>query len=140
MGWSLLSVRVDAEGPSPRPSWPWHFQHSSFWKSSPPCLMLASVSVGSGGIVIGVPGFSVTQRAENVLITATRSARCCLVRASQLGMLVKLKPRSRELYKSESNGNVPVGVERHLKIAATKLRGSGVRYGAFSPSPFPRAP
>src|SRR5215469_2232480 len=125
MGWSLLSVRVDAEGPSPRPSWPWHFQHSSFWKSSPPCLMLASVSVGSGGIVIGVPGFSVTQRAENVFTNATKFTRSSAVRVSQCGMLVKLKPRSRELYKSESNGNVPVGVERHLKIAATKFRGRG---------------
>ena len=75
IGWSLLSVSVEADGPSPRPSCPWHFQHSSFWKSSPPCLMLSTVSFGSAGIWIGSPGFSVTQRAENVLMNATRLAR-----------------------------------------------------------------
>src|SRR5271169_2819918 len=122
MGWSLLSVSVDADGPSPRPSWPWHFQHSSFWNNSPPCLMLSTVSFGSVGIWMGSPGFSATQRAENVLMKATRSARFCAVSAIQEGMFVKLKPRPMELYRSESSGSVPVGVDRHLKVAATKLR------------------
>ena len=36
-----------------------------------------------------------------------------------------------------SVGSVPVGVERHLNVAATKLRGRIFRYGAFSPLPSP---
>ena len=39
-----------------------------------------------------------------------------------------------------SVGRVPVGVERHLNLAATKLRGKIFRYGAFSPLPSPRKP
>src|SRR5271169_837521 len=140
MGWSLLSVSVDADGPSPRPPWPWHFQHSSFWNNSLPCLMLSTVSFGSVGIWIGSPGFSATQRAENVLMNATRSARFCAVRAFHEGIFVKLNPRYTELNRSESSGSVPVGVDRHLNVAATKLRGRIFRYGAFSPSPLPRAP
>src|ERR1700741_3507857 len=93
MGWSLLSVRVLADGPSPRPSGPWHFQHSSFWNRVFPRLMLSRVSAGSGGTVIGSPALSVTQRAEKVLMKATRSARFCEVRAAQLGMFVVMKPR-----------------------------------------------
>src|ERR1700730_6833405 len=140
MGWSLLSVSVEAEGPSPRPSWPWHFQHSSFWNNSLPCLMLTTESAGSAGTWIASPGFSVFQRGENVLIKATKSARCWSVKADQLGMLEKLIPRFRVLYRSESKGSVPVGVDRHLNAPITKLRGRMFKYGAFSPSPLPRAP
>src|SRR3974390_1198142 len=100
--------------------------------------MLSTVSFGSVGTSIGVPGFSLTQRAENVLMNATRSARCCAVSAAHDGMLVKLNPRISVLYRSLSSGKVPVGVERHLKVACIKLRGCGVTYGALSPSPFPR--
>src|SRR5215470_19238781 len=129
MGWSLLSVRVFAAGPSPRPSEPWHFQHSSFWYRTLPCLMLSRERAGSGGTGMGSPGLSVTQRAENVLMKATRSARFCAVSVSQLGMLEVMKPRVMALKRSESSGSVPVGVERHLKVAATKLRGKGVTQG-----------
>jgi hypothetical protein len=31
IGSSLLSVSVEADGPLPKPSGPWHFQHSTFW-------------------------------------------------------------------------------------------------------------
>src|SRR4029077_3715950 len=68
IGFSLLSVSVLADGPSPCPAGPWHFQHSIFWNSSRPCRMLAIVAEGSDGIVIGVPGFSVRHFGENVLM------------------------------------------------------------------------
>src|SRR5229473_2732035 len=123
MGWSLLSVRVEAEGPSPRPSGPWHFQHSSFWKSSWPCLMDSTVTLGSAGTFIGSPGLSDLKRGEKVLMNATRSARCWPVSESHDGMLDITKPRPTELYRSWSVGKVPVGVERHLKTAASKFRG-----------------
>ena len=86
MGWSLLSVSVAAEGPSPRPSCPWHFQHSSLAKSSFPCLMLSTVSAGSAGTLMGSPAFSFFQRGEKVLMKATRSARCWFVKVTQDGM------------------------------------------------------
>src|SRR5882724_3925904 len=68
IGRSLLSVRVEADGPSPCPCWPWHFQHSTFWKSSWPCRMLSMVTGVSGGILIGSPGFSVFHLSEKVLM------------------------------------------------------------------------
>ena len=74
IGWSLLSVRLDADGPSPRPAVPWHFQHSNFWNIARPARMLSVVTGVSGGISTGVPAFSVAQRGENVLMYATRSA------------------------------------------------------------------
>src|SRR6516165_381832 len=74
--------------------------------------MLSRVRAGSAGTGMGSPGLSVTQRAENVLMKATRSARFCLVRAAQLGMLEVMKPRVMALKRSWSVGSVPVGVER----------------------------
>ena len=68
IGRSLLSVSVAADGPSPWPVGPWHFQHSIFWNSSRPCRMLSMEGAGSGGIVIGVPGFPVFHFGENVLM------------------------------------------------------------------------
>src|SRR6476469_3924757 len=68
IGWSLLSVSDEADGPSPRPSTPWHFQHSNFCNIARPARMLSVVTGVSGGISTGVPAFSVFQRAENVLM------------------------------------------------------------------------
>ena len=68
IGRSLLSVSVAADGPSPWPVGPWHFQHSIFWNSSRPCRILSMEGAGSGGIVIGVPGFPVFHFGENVLM------------------------------------------------------------------------
>src|SRR4029077_12642803 len=119
-------------------SGPWHFQHSSLVKSSFPCLMLSSVSAGSAGTLIGSPALSVFQRCEKVLMKATRSARFWPVRVIQDGILELLKPRVMALKRSSSVGKVPVGVERHLNVAATKLRGKMLRYGPFSPLPSPR--
>src|SRR5438876_1080500 len=47
MGRSLLSVSVAAEGPSPWPAGPWHFQHSIRWNSWRPRRMLSAVGAGS---------------------------------------------------------------------------------------------
>jgi hypothetical protein len=55
-------------------------------------------------------------------------------------MFEVMKPRVMALKRSWSVGSVPVGVERHLKTAATKLRGVGVTQGWFSPLPSQRAP
>src|SRR5208283_2110111 len=132
MGLSLLSVRVEAEGPSPSPCVPWHFQHSSLVKSALPWAMLSIVTAGSGGIVIGVPAFSCSQRGEKILIYATRSARCCLVKEFQIGMLELVRPRAMVLKRSSSVGSVPVRVERHLKAARVKSRGLGSSQTAFS--------
>src|SRR5271170_5516553 len=97
MGCSLLSVSVEAEGPSPRPSGPWHFQHSSLVNNSFPCWMLCTVGAGSGGTVMGVPAFSLFHRSENVLIKATKSARFWVVSVTHEGMLELTSPRTREL-------------------------------------------
>src|SRR5882762_5838201 len=75
IGFSLLSVSVLADWPSPCPAGPWHFQHSIFWKRPLPRRMLSMVAAGSGGIAIGVPGFRVLHFGENVLMYATASAR-----------------------------------------------------------------
>src|SRR3974390_2322919 len=137
---SLLSVNVEADGPSPFPCGPWHFQHSSFVKSAFPCEMLSIVTGGSGGILTGSPAFSFSQRAENVLIKATRSARSCRVNVFQIGMLEFVKPRDMALKRSSSVGRVPVGVERHLNVAAVKSRGLGSSHCAFTPLPSPSSP
>ena len=57
-------------------SWPWHFQHSIFWISSEPCLILSTVKAGSTGTLSGSPAFSFCQRGERVLRNATRSTLC----------------------------------------------------------------
>ncbi len=59
--------------------------------------MPCTVGAGSGGIAIGVPGFAVFQRAENVLIYATKSMRLCGVSATHGGMFVVTNPRVTEL-------------------------------------------
>src|SRR5271154_4565673 len=102
--------------------------------------MLCTVSGVSAGTLMGVPALSVFQRGEKLLMNAIRSARFWSVRVIHDGMLVLTKPRRMELKRSSSVGSVPVGVERHLKVAATKLRGRMFRYGAFSPLPPPRKP
>src|SRR5271154_5092744 len=93
MGMPLLSVNVAADGPSALPVGPWHFQHSSFWKSSRPCRMLSMVIAVSGGIFRVAPGFSLAQRGDQVLMKATKSARCCGLSGRQDGMAVVTKPR-----------------------------------------------
>src|SRR2546427_45655 len=95
------------------------------------------VSRGSAGIVIGVPGLTVFHLGENVLMYATRSARCWFVSGRHGGMFVVTKPRVIALRRSWSVGSVPVGVERHLKTASVKSRGLGSIHGAFSPAPSP---
>src|SRR3984957_20528676 len=140
IGLSLLSVRVAAEGPSPCPAGPWHFQHSSFWKSSRPCRMHSIVTGGSAGITKTSPGFSLAQRGDQVLMKATRSARCCSVKGRHEGMLVLIKPRVMALWRSWSVGSVPVGVERHLKVASVKSRGLGSIHCAFIPLASPSGP
>src|SRR5258708_4699039 len=94
MGSSLLSVRVAAEGPSPLPCGPWHFQHSSLVNKALPCEMLSIVTAGSARILRGSPGFSFSQRGEKVLTYATRSARCCCEKVFQIGMFELVKPRA----------------------------------------------
>src|ERR1700678_1090297 len=86
IGLSLLSVSVAAEGPSPWPAGPWHFQHSSFWKSSRPCRILSMVTGVSAGITRTSPGLSLAQRGDHVLMNATKSARCCSVRGFHDGI------------------------------------------------------
>src|SRR5258708_2986520 len=102
--------------------------------------MLSIVTAGSAGILITSPAFSFCQRGEKVLMYATRSARCCLEKAFQIGMLLLVRPRPIVLNRSSSVGNVPVGVERHLKVAIVKSRGLGSSQTAFSPLPSPRSP
>src|SRR5271155_5072774 len=97
MGCSLLSVSVEAEGPSPRPSGPWHFQHSSLVNNSFPCWMLCTVGAGSAGTLISAPAFSVFHRSDKDFIKATRSARFWLVNVTQDGMLELMSPRISEL-------------------------------------------
>ena len=87
--------------------------------------MRSAVTSGSGGIVMGVPGFSFAQRGEKCFTQATRSARCCLVKVLHCGMLERSKPRAMVSKRSWSVGKVPVGVERHLKMPNWKLRGLG---------------
>src|SRR5579863_9777635 len=120
IGLFLLSVSVSAEGPSPWPCGPWHFQHSNFWKSCLPCRMLSIVIGVSGGMVNGAPGFSLAQRGDHVLTNATRLARSCGVSGRHEGMFVVTKPRVMALYRSSSVGKVPVGVDRHLNVASVK--------------------
>jgi len=69
----------------------------SLVKSSFPCLMLSKVSAGSAGTLMISPGLSVFQRGEKVLMKATMSARCCLVREIHAGMFELLNPRPTEL-------------------------------------------
>src|SRR5580704_13353775 len=102
--------------------------------------MLSKLSGGSAGTWIGSPGFSLFHLGEKVLIYATRSARCWSVSALHEGILELTRPRSMAFERSSSVGRVPVGVERHLNVAATKFRGRMFRYCAFSPLPSPRKP
>ena len=140
MGRSLLSVSVAAEGPSPWPAGPWHFQHSIRWNSWRPRRMLSAVGAGSGGTVIGVPALPLRHFGENVLMYATRSVRFWAVRGRHCGMYVVTNPRVIALNRSSSVGSVPLGVERHLKTASVKSRGLGSIHGAFSPAPSPLSP
>src|SRR5258708_27086253 len=97
IGLSLLSVRVEADGPSPLPCGPWHFQHSSLVNSALPWAILSIVTGGSAGTLMGSPGFSFSQRSENVLMKATRLARSWWLRVFQIGMFELVKPRPIEL-------------------------------------------
>ncbi len=87
--------------------------------------MRSAVTSGSGGIVIGVPGFSLAQRGEKCFTQATRSARCCLVKVLHCGMFERSRPRAMVSKRSWSVGKVPVGVERHLNTPNWKSRGFG---------------
>src|SRR5271155_4682136 len=102
--------------------------------------MLSIVTGGSAGITRTSPGFSLAQRGDQVLINATRSARCCSVKGRHEGILVLMKPRVIALYRSWSVGNVPVGVERHLNVASVKSLGLGSIHCAFMPFPSPSGP
>src|ERR1700722_9280300 len=102
--------------------------------------MLSIVTGVSGGMVRASPGFSLAQRGDQVLMKATRSARCCSVKGRQEGMLEVTNPLVTALYKSWSVGRVPVGVERHLKIASVKSLGLGAIHCAFIPLPSPAGP
>src|SRR6266404_5297761 len=76
-------------------------------------------------MLIAVPALSFFQRGEKVLMNATRLMRSWSVNGAHDGILELSNPRPMELYKSESRGRVPVGVERHLKVACVKFRGLG---------------
>src|SRR5258708_17856850 len=99
--------------------------------------MLSKVSAGSAGTLMISPGLSVFQRGEKVLMKATRSARFWSVRVIHDGMLELLRPRTRESTRSWSVGRVPVGVVRHLYVAATKFRGTILLYAPISLLPSP---
>src|SRR2546422_8284350 len=98
------------------------------------------VAAGSGGMVIGVPGFPVFHFGEKVLMYATRSTRLWSVSGSQAGMFVVTNPRVIASNRSWSVGSVPVGVERHLNTAIVKSRGLGSIHCAFSPLASPSSP
>src|ERR1700689_1320750 len=102
--------------------------------------MLSIVMAVSGGIFKGVPAFPFVQRGDHVFTKATRSARCCGVKAIHAGIFVVTNPRVTALYRSSSVGKVPVGVERHLKVASVKSLGLGSIHSAFMPSPLPSGP
>src|SRR6267143_7254712 len=99
--------------------------------------MLATVAAGSGGMVIGLPGFPVFHFGENVLMYATMSARLWCVSGSHAGMFVVTNPRVIASNRSWSVGRVPLGVERHLNTARVKSRGLGSIHAAFAPFPSP---
>src|ERR1700722_961966 len=102
---------------------------------------MLSIDAGdSGGIEIGVPAFSVFHLGENVLMYANRSASVCGTTGRHCGMFEFTSPRRIEAMRSRSVGNVPLGVERHLKTAAVKSRGLGSIHWAFSPNPSPCPP
>src|ERR1700687_1363099 len=102
--------------------------------------MLSMVTGGSAGTWIGSTGLSFSHRVENVLMSATRSARCCLVNVFQMGMFEFVTPRLIVSNRYSSVGSVPVGVERHLNVAVVKSRGLGSSQPAFSPLPSPNSP
>src|ERR1700722_19172756 len=102
--------------------------------------MLSIVTGGSVGILIGSAGFSFFHRGGKGLMYATRSARCCLVKVFQIGMLELVRPRAMVLKRSWSVGSMPVTVERYLNVAMVKSRGLGSSQTAFSPLPSPRSP
>src|SRR4029077_352392 len=102
--------------------------------------MPSKLTAGSAGTWIGSPALSLFHFGEKVLMYATRSARCWAVSALHEGILELTSPRSMAFAKSSSVGKVPVGVDRHLKVAVTKFRGRMFKYGAFSPLPSPRKP
>src|SRR5882762_349340 len=102
--------------------------------------MLAAVTPGSAGMVIGVPAFPVFHFGEKVLMYATRSTRLWGVSGSQAGIFVVTNPRVIASNRSWSVGSVPVGVERHLKTASVKSRGLGSIHCAFSPLASPSSP
>src|SRR5215216_5977661 len=69
IGWFSSSTRVGAEGPSPRPSGPWHFTQPlstySFFPSSIDWLVVA----GALGSVTGFGAFSLLEKSgENVVM------------------------------------------------------------------------
>ena len=47
----------------------------------------------SGGMFRTAPGFSLAQRGDQVLMNATKSARCCGLSGRHDGMLVVTNPR-----------------------------------------------
>src|SRR5258708_26037243 len=119
---------VAADGPLDIPCTAWHFQDCTRANTSRPALMRSAVTAGSGGIVMGVPGFSLVQRGEKCFTQATRSARSCLVKVLHCGMFERSRPRALVSNKSWSVCKVPVGVYRHLTIANWKSRCLGATH------------
>src|SRR5689334_12743449 len=103
------------------------------------------VSFRTGGvpneiIVVLVSAGSVN-RGENVLRYSTTAQRSSSLRLCfQGGMGVPGMPSETALNRSTSVGNCPVGVERSLNLASTKLRGLGNKNAAASPLPSPFNP
>src|SRR6516164_4896596 len=70
-------------------------------------------------------GLFLKEARREALTNASRSTRSWRVRGYQEGIPLAWTPRPMVSNRSVSSGRLPVGVDRHLKIAAVKSRGLG---------------
>src|SRR5687767_9520899 len=87
IGWFQSSLRVGAEGPSPRPRLPWQRMQPVSSKSFFPAAMVSSVDRGALGSSTGFGAFSgLAKSGEKVVMKYARFETSSSVRSGQAGM------------------------------------------------------
>src|SRR5262249_34329911 len=81
------SINVGAEGPSPRPSVPWHFEQPVSSKSFFPCSIDSFVDFGALGSSMGCGTFWASEKSgEKVVMKNARSDTCSSEKFGQAGI------------------------------------------------------
>src|SRR3954463_8650377 len=108
IGWPQSSFNVGADGPSPRPSVPWHFTQPVSTYSFFPCSMDSLVDEGALGSATGLGAFSgLANSGEKDVTKSARSDTCWSVKSGHAGIDEYGMPRRMTLTRSWWVGSAP---------------------------------